>query len=36
MVFLSDGKRTIAVDPKREAFVIEGIAVGVIRNGRLQ
>jgi repressor LexA len=28
--------RTISVDPKREAFAIEGIAVGVIRNGKLQ
>ena len=27
--------RTISVDPKREAFAIEGIAVGVIRNGKL-
>jgi len=26
--------KTIVVDPKREAFAIEGIAVGVIRNGR--
>jgi len=26
--------QAIVVDPKREAFAIEGIAVGVIRNGR--
>jgi len=26
--------KAIVVDPKREAFAIEGIAVGVIRNGR--
>ena len=26
--------RTITVDPKREALTIEGIAVGVIRNGK--
>jgi repressor LexA len=26
--------KTISVDPKREAFVFEGIAVGVIRNGK--
>ena len=26
--------KPIAVDPKRDAFVIEGIGVGVIRNGR--
>jgi repressor LexA len=26
--------KTIEVDPRRDALAIEGIAVGVIRNGR--